>query len=125
MLALGGTLSLWLFDGVPALALFVAWVYLAPAVIGGVVTRIWPTPTGQFGLNETGYRHWWLMLQLQLPFNRLPFLEEALRLVPGLYPLWIRLWGGRLSAQSFVGPGVMIGDRHLVRVAKGPMVLRC
>jgi len=113
---LGAALSPTLADGAGALALFLTWTYLAPAVIGGIVTRAWPTPIGTFGLADPGHRQWWLMLPLQLPFNRLPFLEEALRLVPGLYPAWIRLWGGHLSAQSFVGPGVMIGDRHLIRV---------
>ena len=116
LIALGVVVSVSVADGGAAVALFLAWLYLVPALIGGAVTRLWPTPTGTFGLGDPGYRHWWLMLQLQLPFNRLPFLEEALRLVPGLYPLWIRLWGGHLSAQSFVGPGVMIGDRHLIRV---------
>lgn len=116
LLALGAALSVALADGAAAVALFLAWLYLVPAALGGLVTRLRPTPTGSFGLDDPGYRHWWLMLQLQLPFNRLPFLEEALRLVPGLYPAWIRLWGGHLSAQSFVGPGVMIGDRHLIRV---------
>lgn len=116
LIVAGLGLSLWLADGAGALALFLAWVYLVPVLIGGLVTRLWPTPTGTFGLTDPGYRHWWLMLQLQLPFNRLPILEELLRLVPGLYPLWIRLWGGDLSAKSFVGPGVMIGDRHLIRV---------
>jgi hypothetical protein len=116
MLLIGAGLSIWLADGFGAATLFLGWLYLAPALIGGLVTRVRPTPTGTFGLGDAGYRHWWLMLQLQLPFNRLPFLEEALRLVPGLYPAWIRLWGGYLSAESFVGPGVMIGDRHLIRV---------
>ncbi len=116
LIALGAALALRLADGVGSAALFLAWLYLAPAALGGLLTRLRPTPTGTFGLTDPGYRHWWLMLQLQLPFNRLTVLEEALRLVPGLYPAWIRLWGGHLSAQSFVGPGVMIGDRHLIRV---------
>lgn len=116
LILFGAALSMRLADGAGSLAVFLAWLYLAPAVLGGLVTRLWPTPTGTFGLTDPGYRHWWLMLQLQLPFNRLPFLEEALRLVPGLYPAWIRLWGGHLSAKSFVGPCVMIGDRHLIRV---------
>ena len=116
LIAIGAALALRLADGGAALAFFLAWLYLAPAALGGLVTRLWPTPTGTFGLTDPGYRHWWLMLQLQLPFNRLPFLEEALRLVPGLYPAWIHLWGGHLSSKSFVGPGVMIGDRHLIRV---------
>lgn len=112
----GVVFSVGLADGAAAGVLFLAWLYLAPALLGGLVTRLWPTPEGTFALTDPGYRHWWLMLQLQLVFNRLPFLEETLRLVPGLYPAWIRLWGGQLSAQSFVGPGVMIGDRHLIRV---------
>ncbi|MDC7248156.1 MAG: hypothetical protein PQJ35_07450 [Sphaerochaetaceae bacterium] len=114
IIALGAFMSARYADGPRALLLFAAWLYLVPAGLGGLVTRLWPTPIGTFGLTDPGYRHWWLMLQL--PFNLLPVLEEVLRLAPGLYPAWIRLWGRHLSAQGFVGPGVMIGDRHLIRV---------
>ena len=55
-------------------------------------------------------------------FNRLPLLEELLRLVPGLYPLWIGLWGGRLSPFAFVSPGVLITDRYLVDVGRGAVL---
>lgn len=116
ILGLGAALATVWFDGMTLVWVFITWVYFVPAGIGGAVVRIWQPPEGQFGLHDRGYTLWWLMTQLQMPFNRLPFLEEALRLIPGLYPLWIALWGGQLSPQAFVGPGVMIADRHLIRV---------
>jgi hypothetical protein len=51
-----------------------------------------------------------------------PLLEEMLRLVPGLYALWIALWGGNLSPFAYVAPGVLITDRYAVRVGRGAIL---
>lgn len=101
---------------------FIAWLYLAPPLAGRLVIAALGRPEGTFGMGERGYRAWWAMTQLQMIFNRLPVLDEALRLVPGLYPLWIRLWGGSVSPFALVGPGVVITDRHLVRVGRGALL---
>jgi len=92
------------------------WVYLSPPLAGRLVLALFGRPSGEFTQDQRGYRVWWVLTQLQVPFNRLPALEEALRLVPALYPAWIALWGGRLSARSYVSPGVVITDRWLVSV---------
>ena len=122
LIGLGATLAVRFASGGGAFALFMIWLYIVPALAGGAVSRLWRTPTGNFGTTDAGYRHWWLMLQLQMPFNRLPILEDALRLVPCLYPAWIALWGGKLSALALVGPGVLIVDRHLIRVGQGAVL---
>jgi hypothetical protein len=122
LIGLGAALAVRFASGGGAFALFIIWLYVAPALAGGAVSRLWRTPTGTFRITDAGYRHWWLMLQLQMPFNRLPILEDALRLVPGLYPAWIALWGGKLSALALVGPGVLIVDRHLISVGRGAVL---
>ena len=65
---------------------------------------------------------WWFTFQWQILFNRLPWLEEILRLVPGLYALWLFLWGGRVSPLSFWAPGSIIIDRPLVIVEAGAVI---
>jgi hypothetical protein len=42
-------------------------------------------PEGQLTQDMSAYRVWWVLTQWQILFNRLPWLEELLRLVPGLY----------------------------------------
>lgn len=94
------------------------WLYLPLPLLGRIVITLFGRPVGTFGQHSRGYRVWWTLNQLQLPYSRLPILEEALRLVPALYPLWIGLWGGKVSAMAFVSPGCVITDRHLVRVER-------
>jgi hypothetical protein len=59
---------------------------------------------------------WWLMFQLQIVFCRCPFLEEALRLVPGIYSQWLRLWGSRVGRLTFWSPGTLITDRSFLSI---------
>ena len=59
-----------------------------------------------------------MLLQLQMPFNRLLWLEELLRLVPGLYPLWLNLWGARVHPASFWAPGARMLDRSYLEIGR-------
>jgi hypothetical protein len=95
-----------------------AWIYLVPPVIGRSILILFGTPRGSFTQDQRGYRVWWVLTQLQMVYNRVPVLEEMLRLVPAAYPLWIAIWGGRLSPFAYVAPGVVITDRYLVRVER-------
>ena len=103
-------------------AFLLVWIYLAPPVAGRLILTFFGRPHGTLGQHERGYRVWWALTQLQMPFNRLPMLEEALRCAPGLYPLWIALWGGRLSPFAYVAPGVVIADRYLVEIGAGAVI---
>jgi hypothetical protein len=136
-----GAFSLWL-NGVPFLhaasgllaaftlaetagaraALLLAWIYVLPPLAARVTLTLFGRPAGRLTQDMRAYKVWWFLTQVQTLFNRLPVLEELLRLVPGLYPLWIKLWGGGLSPFAYVGPGVIITDRWLVNVARGAVL---
>lgn len=104
-------------------SLFVAaWVYLLPPCLSRLLMALGGRPEGRFAQDSRDYRVWWALTQLQILFNRLPWLEELLRLVPGLYALWIRLWGGHLSFFAYVAPQVLITDRHAVCVGRGAVL---
>lgn len=61
---------------------------------------------------------WFVSYQIQRIYNSLPFLEGVLKLIPGLYSAWLRLWGAKIgnnvnwSSESKVldRPFVHIGD---------------
>ncbi|MFO1183962.1 MAG: hypothetical protein U1E56_04165 [Bauldia sp.] len=105
-------------SGGPWLWIALGWVYVLPPLVGRTILLAFGRPEGRFNQRQPGYRVWWVLTQLQIPYGRLPILEEALRLIPALYPLWIALWGGSLSPFAYVAPGVVITDRYLVRVGR-------
>lgn len=105
------------------LALFISLLYLMPPLCGRLLTGIFGKPTGR-DLPQSGraFKVWWALLQLQMLFNRLPWLEEMLRLVPGLYPLWLNLWGARVHPATLWAPGARIIDRPYVSTGYGSVI---
>ncbi|MGB0775723.1 MAG: acyltransferase, partial [Akkermansiaceae bacterium] len=59
---------------------------------------------------------WWASMQSQMLFARLPMLEEVLRLIPGLYSFWLRLWGSQIGRLTFWSPGTVILDRGFLSI---------
>lgn len=105
-----------------ACAVGLAWLYVLPPLLGRLLISVFGRPEGVLRQTDKAYRVWWALTQLQMPFNRLPMLEELLRFVPGLYALWIRLWGGHLSPLAYVAPGVVITDRFAIQVGRGAVL---
>lgn len=106
-----------------ALFLAVAWLYLLPPAVCRLTLAVFGTPCGR-GLTQDApaFKVWWFVHQWQIVFNRLPWLEELLRLVPGLYALWIWMWGGRVSPLVYWGAGSLVVDRPLVIVDAGAII---
>jgi len=102
--------------------LLAGWIYLLPPCIARLIIAAFGRPEGRLTQDQAAYRVWWVLTQLQIIFNRVPWLEECLRLVPGLYPVWIGLWGGDLSPFAYVGPGVVVTDRYGVQVGRGAVL---
>ncbi len=97
-------------------ALAVAVLYLLPPLAVRALLAARPMPIGRVELASGGYLRWWATAQCQVIFARLPWLEELLRLVPGLYSAWLRLWGARVGSLVYWSPGVAILDRPLVHI---------
>jgi len=62
------------------------------------------------------YLPWWGTHQLQRIYLAFPALEALLRLVPGLYSAWLRLWGSRVGRNVYWTPGVKLTDRSMFRI---------
>jgi hypothetical protein len=93
-------------------------LFLIPPLV--VRTSMWlrPLRTGCVDLDSADFLHWWFTAQWQILFARLPALEELIRMVPGLYSLWLRLWGARVGALVYWSPRVVIIDRPFVRIGR-------
>ena len=55
-------------------------------------------------------------VQWQIVFNRLRLGGSRRRLVPGLYSLWLRIWGSRVGRLVYWSPGLEVLDRSLLDV---------
>lgn len=91
-------------------------LYLLPPLVVRCARFVSVEPRGVFPLGSSPSLVWWFMAQWQVVFNRLPWLEELLRLVPGVYSSWLRLWGARIGRWTYWSPGVRILDRQYLRV---------
>jgi len=119
----GGAALVWLAEGAAVrCALALAWLYLLPPLVARLAIAVFGAPQGESLTQETrAYRVWWFLTQLQVVFNRFGFLEELLRLIPGAYPLWLNMWGAKVSPTVYWGPGVLVADRYALNV--GPAVV--
>ena len=91
-------------------------MYGVPPLVARVVQACIRIPEGRIEMGSVAFLGWWVTAQLQMIFNRLPMLEELLRLVPGLYSNWLRMWGSRIGRLTFWSPGVSVLDRGYLEI---------
>lgn len=104
---------------VAGFGVFLAWIYLVPPLLCRLVLAFGSPVTHGAGPGDTTFKRWWLLTQLQMPFNRIALLEELLRLAPGLYATWLNLWGSKVSVMTFWARDVVISERYLVTIEPG------
>ena len=105
--------------GLWSLLALLAVVYLLPVAAFRVHQAIWPLAEGRSRIDAPGYSPWWGGHQFQVMYSAFPALEAALRLVPGLYSAWLRLWGSRVGQGVYWTPLVEITDRSLLEIGDG------
>jgi hypothetical protein len=98
----------------PVVLIFV--VYLLPPVTLRLHEIFFPLREGVSRLSEPKYSRWWGAHQIQLIYIALPQLEALLRLVPGLYSAWLRLWGSRVGRKVYWTPNIEITDRSMLEI---------
>ena len=91
-------------------------LYIAPPLAARLVLAFAPVSQGRIATGSRAFFSWWAAFQLQVLFCRLIFLEELVRLMPGLYSAWLRLWGARIGRLTYWSPGVVITDRSFLRI---------
>jgi len=91
-------------------------LYLVPPLTFRLHQIFFPIRKSLSNLSERKYSPWWGAHQIQVIYIAIPQLEAALRLVPGLYSAWLRLWGSRIGRGVYWTPNVEITDRHLLDI---------
>jgi len=91
-------------------------LYLVPPLTFRLHRIFFPIRKSLSNLSDPKYSPWWGAHQIQAVYIAIPQLEAALRLVPGLYSAWLRLWGSKIGRRVYWTPNVEITDRHLLDI---------
>lgn len=92
-----------------ALGVFAAWpspwsavllilvIYFLPPMVQRIMFRWAPLKHGVACIDGRGFCAWLASHHIQACYDALPFLESLLRVFPGFYSMWLRMWGSRVG----------------------------
>lgn len=111
-----------------ALGLFAAWpsgwtgllligvIYLVPPITLRVLQRWAPIHEGVSNIDGGKFSPWLASHHIQAFYDALPYLESLLRVIPGFYSMWLRLWGSHVGYGVEWAVNVSILDRGLMEI---------
>lgn len=91
-------------------------VYLLPVLCHRLFVVCYPLELGLSNMAEKRFSPWWASHQIQLLYTAVPVLEAVLRMIPGAYSAWLRLWGSHIGSAVYWTPRMEIHDRGLLRI---------
>jgi len=91
-------------------------LYLLPPFCARCILSLYKISSEEIKTDSREFLVWWALSNFQVLFVRFGFLEEILRLVPGLYSGWLRLWGARIGRLTYWAPGTVILDRSFLQI---------
>lgn len=94
------------------------WVYLFPPLLCYALITLFGRPRGTVESGSSVFLYWWFLTQLQIIFVRFSFLEELLRIFPGVYNIWLNMWGAKVSLLTYWSPGVTVTDRYDINIGR-------
>lgn len=111
-----------------ALGVFAAWpsgwtillltfiVYLLPPIVLRIVMGSAPIKPGVAQIDGRTFSLWLAAHHIQAFYDALPFLESLLRVIPGFYSMWLRLWGSRVGYGVEWPVRLDVLDRNLMEI---------
>jgi hypothetical protein len=99
-----------------SVTVFLFFLYAFPVFVYRIHHHFYPIQEGISYLCGTEYSPWWGSHQIQVIYITFPFLEAALRLIPGVFSLWLRLWGSKVGQNVYWTPQLEIADRGLLEI---------
>jgi acetyltransferase-like isoleucine patch superfamily enzyme len=92
------------------------YLYLAPPLIFRLHNFFCPLKTGYSEFSFKSYSPWFGSYNFQVIFLAVPQLEALLRLIPGAYSAWLRLWGAKIGRGVYWTPLVELIDRPMLNI---------
>ncbi|MGP1386644.1 MAG: acyltransferase [Thainema sp.] len=114
--AIASFLSFCIWPNGWSLLLLLVILYGLPPLVHRLHQWRYPITEGISYLQGKIYSPWWGSHQIQAIYIAFPVLETALRLVPGLFSCWLRLWGAKVGKQVYWTPKLEISDRSLLDI---------
>lgn len=105
-----------------ALASIPALLYGTPVLIYRLTTSWLHVADGRYSYGDPSCLPWLIGYRLQAAFDHIPLFEALLRLVPGLYSVWLRAWGSQIGRRVMVGPGAIVLDRGSYLIGDGTII---
>lgn len=93
------------------LVTFLLFPYLFPLALYRLINLLAPLEAGISFIGQGGYSPWLGAHKIQQIYLFFPVLERIIRLVPGLYSLWLRAWGSKIGKGVYWTPRVDLTDR--------------
>ncbi len=88
--------------------------YLIPLLTYRLMALFAPIKEGASYIGEEKFSPWVTAFRIQQIYVMFPFLENFLHLLPGLFALWLRLWGSKIGKRVVFAPNISLVDRtHL------------
>ncbi|MGE0186639.1 MAG: hypothetical protein AB7Q23_12685 [Hyphomonadaceae bacterium] len=91
-------------------------VYVLPPIVQRIMFRWAPLKIGVSPIDGRKFSPWLASHHIQAFYDAQPYLESLLRVIPGFYSMWLRMWGSRIG-YGVVWPVRMdVLDRGLVEI---------
>ena len=115
---MAGASFLWLCFSPGILSVFalVFSLYGLPILVYRIHDRFYPIEEGISYLQGKDYSPWWGSHQIQAIYIGFPALETLLRLMPGAFSFWLRLWGAKVGKGVYWTTRLEISDRQLIEI---------
>ena len=93
----------------------VFFIYLAPVLMYRLIAIFIPVQRGMQYLSDSKAASGWVIAhRFQLIYYNFEFVESALKLIPGVYSFWLRLWGSKIGKRVYWTPHTRVGDRTML-----------
>lgn len=118
VIAIAAASFLWMCSspGIIRILVFLFSLYGLPLLVYRIHKHFYPLKEGISYLRRPAYSPWWGSHQIQAIYIAFPVLESLLRLIPGAFSLWLRLWGAKVGRGVNWMPNFEIADRGLIEI---------
>ncbi|MBN8605607.1 MAG: hypothetical protein J0L81_01680 [Caulobacterales bacterium] len=119
MMTVAALIALGVFAQWPSIwsgLLLVLVIYVLPPLVQRVMFRWAPLKQGVACIDGRSFCPWLAAHHIQAFYDALPYLEALLRVIPGFYSMWLRMWGSRVGYGVTWPVRMDVIDRHLMEI---------